>query len=97
MRGKYVAICLNTLQAGNAVQSPSKEITMRPLWVIGLCSVLVNALAAEDKPPFRLVQTIELPGKPGKLDHFGFDAAGGRLLVSNQGNSSLNVIDTETG
>jgi YVTN family beta-propeller protein len=69
---------------------------MRPLWVIGLCSVLAPGLMAEDRPPFRLVETITLPGKPGKLDHFGFDAAGGRLLVSNQGNSSLEVIDIKT-
>ena len=51
---------------------------------------------AED-PPFALIKTIPLPGTPGKLDHFALDAAGGRLFVSNQGNSSLDVIDVATG
>jgi DNA-binding beta-propeller fold protein YncE len=70
---------------------------MRQLFVVGVSAILVHAVLAEDKPPLRLVQTVELSGKPGKVDHFGFDADGGRLLVSNQGNSSLDVIDVKAG
>jgi DNA-binding beta-propeller fold protein YncE len=44
-----------------------------------------------------LAKTVELTGKPGKLDHFAFDSASDRLFVSNQGNSSLDVIDVKAG
>jgi len=70
---------------------------MRQLFAVGICAVVALAALADDKPPLRLVKTLELPGKPGILDHFGFDADGGRLFVSNQGNSSLDVIDVKAG
>jgi DNA-binding beta-propeller fold protein YncE len=52
---------------------------------------------AAGQAELRLVKTIELPGKPGRLDHFGFDAETNRLFVSNQGNASLDVIDVKEG
>jgi DNA-binding beta-propeller fold protein YncE len=45
----------------------------------------------------RQVQTIELPGVEGRIDHFAADVKGGRLFMAALGNGTLEVIDTAAG
>ena len=44
-----------------------------------------------------LVQTIDLPGIEGDMDHLAIDSAGGRLFVTAEDNGTLRVIDLKTG
>ena len=57
----------------------------------------VAAVTAADPAAFQLVQTIELKGKPGKLDHLTLDAKHDRLLLANKVNNTLDVIDLKAG
>jgi DNA-binding beta-propeller fold protein YncE len=65
------------------------------------CSFLVTMFAspapAADQPTLVLVQTIDLKGKPGKLDHLSLDAKRGRLFLANKANNTLDVVDLKTG
>ena len=45
--------------------------------------------------PFRLKQTIALPGVEGRIDHFAFDPAGERLFVCALENNSVEVVDLQ--
>src|SRR5439155_5262691 len=58
-----------------------------------LCSPLVLA----EGPPLELIQTIDLKGPAGRLDHLALDAKHGRLFVANMANSSLDVVDLKAG
>src|SRR5262245_4517659 len=53
------------------------------------------ALAGESR--FELVQTIQLEGAAGRLDHFALDTGGGRLFVASLSNDSLDVVDLKAG
>jgi len=44
-----------------------------------------------------LLQTTELPGIEGDLDHLAIDTAGQRLFVAAEDNGTLRVIDLKTG
>jgi hypothetical protein len=63
-------------------------------WIILLGAV---PSAAADPAPLKLVQTIDLKGPPGKLDHFALDTKRDRLLVANQINNSLDIVDLKAG
>lgn len=58
-----------------------------------LCAIAVNLQAA----PLALKQTILLPGVEGRIDHFAFDAGGGRLFVCALGNNSVEIVDLRKG
>jgi hypothetical protein len=47
--------------------------------------------------PFKLEQTISLPGVDGRIDHFASDPSGQRLFVCALGNNSLEIIDLQKG
>jgi DNA-binding beta-propeller fold protein YncE len=47
--------------------------------------------------PLKLKQTIPLSGVEGRIDHFGFDAAGERLFVCALGNNTVEVLDLHNG
>src|SRR5436305_12627043 len=69
---------------------------------IALASLLLglgmaSAAPAADQQTLALVQTIDLKGKPGKLDHLSLDAKRGRLLVANKANNTLDVVDLKSG
>src|SRR5882672_2856727 len=49
------------------------------------------------KQPLRLVQTISLPNVKGRLDHMDVDVKGTRLFVAGLENSTLEVVDLQTG
>jgi DNA-binding beta-propeller fold protein YncE len=45
----------------------------------------------------RLVQTIQMPGVEGRIDHLAVDLAGKRLFVAALGNNSVEVVDLAGG
>jgi DNA-binding beta-propeller fold protein YncE len=53
--------------------------------------------AAADQPTLVLVQTIDLKGKPGKLDHLIVDDRGERLFLANKVNNTVEVVDLKAG
>lgn len=54
-------------------------------------------VAAEEKAPLRLVQTIPLPQVEGRIDHMAVDVAGQRLFVAALGNGSVAILDLQAG
>ena len=60
--------------------------------------VLVSALATAGGggPALKLVQTIELVGKAGKMDHLTVDSKGQRLFLANKVNNTLDIVDLKT-
>lgn len=71
---------------------------MRSLWLAG--ALALAALSAPGVAPageLVLVQTIELQGKAGPLDHVAIDAKRDRLFLANKANNSLDIIDLKTG
>jgi len=54
-----------------------------------------SAVAGESR--LQLVQTIQLQGAAGRLDHMALDANGARLFVANLSNDSLDVVDVKAG
>jgi DNA-binding beta-propeller fold protein YncE len=48
-------------------------------------------------PSLVLVQTIDLKGKPGRLDHLTLDGKGERLFLANKVNNSVEVVDLKAG
>jgi hypothetical protein len=59
------------------------------LWCYGI--------AATYAQPFKLQQTIALPGVEGRIDHFAFDPLHERLFVCALGNNSVEVVDLHKG
>jgi DNA-binding beta-propeller fold protein YncE len=59
--------------------------------------LLATSSATSADAPFKLVQTIELKGVAGNLDHLAVDAKGMRLFVANKANNTLDVVDLKTG
>jgi DNA-binding beta-propeller fold protein YncE len=67
---------------------------MRLLVAIAAALVLRSSAPAAE---LELVQTIQLKGKPGTLDHLALDTKRDRLLVANKTNNTLDVVDLKTG
>src|SRR5258708_30186892 len=59
-------------------------------------ATLVLALAAP-AAELELIQTIQLKGKAGNLDHVALDTKRDRLLVANKANNTLDVVDLKAG
>jgi hypothetical protein len=51
----------------------------------------------DQTPALRLVQTIPLPGVPGRLDHMAIDLEKKRLFLAAVANGSLEVVDLAAG
>jgi DNA-binding beta-propeller fold protein YncE len=64
---------------------------------IVLCCTGIITVAAQSAVPLKLRQTIPLSGVEGRIDHFGFDAAGERLFVCALGNNTVEVLDLHKG
>jgi len=54
-------------------------------------------LSAQDKEYLHFVQTIPMPNVKGRIDHMDVDVKGRRLFVAALENSSLEVVDLQTG
>jgi DNA-binding beta-propeller fold protein YncE len=60
---------------------------------IALLCCCAAATSNAQSAPFKLKQTIPLPGVEGRIDHFAFDPSGQRLFVCALGNNSVEVLD----
>jgi DNA-binding beta-propeller fold protein YncE len=61
-----------------------------------LCGALAQA-SGGGGPPLKLVQTIELKGKAGKMDHLVVDSKSQRLFLANKVNNTLDIVDLRAG
>ncbi len=52
-----------------------------------------SSLGALPEAPLRFERSIPLGDIQGRIDHIGFDAAGGRLFVAALGNNTVEVVD----
>jgi len=72
-----------------------------PLWLltcVPLAVLLLNtSMALSQQPPLERIQTIQLKGPSGRLDHLALDATHARLFVANMANGSLDVVDLKKG
>jgi DNA-binding beta-propeller fold protein YncE len=67
-----------------------------------ICCAVFAVLALAPAAPaadsvLELMQTIELKGKPGGLDHLAIDAKRERLFLANKANNTLDVVDLKSG
>lgn len=68
------------------------------LFVLAAVSLSLSAQAAEaEKPTLRLIHTVPLPHVKGGFDLMAADAAGQRLFLAAEDNSTLEVIDLAAG
>jgi DNA-binding beta-propeller fold protein YncE len=59
---------------------------------------LSGSIAVPAEPAtLQLLQTIQLKGAAGRLDHMAIDSKHGRLFVANLSNNSLEIVDLKTG
>jgi DNA-binding beta-propeller fold protein YncE len=66
--------------------------------LLAVCCLLApffTAVAGE--PSLKLIQTIELKGKGGKLDHLIVDSKGQRLFLCNKVNNTMDIVDLKGG
>jgi hypothetical protein len=63
---------------------------------LGLC-VPAAARPAETSQPLKLVQTIDLPGVQGRIDHQSVDVKGKRYFLGVLGTGTVVVVDLATG
>ncbi len=55
--------------------------------------VVCPGIARAGEPALKLIQTIELKGKAGKLDHLTVDSKSQRLFLANKVNNTLDIVD----
>jgi DNA-binding beta-propeller fold protein YncE len=67
--------------------------------VLGLCLALCLALSspAADSPTLEKIQTLDLKGKAGKLDHLIVEGKSGRLFQANKVNNTIDIVDLKSG
>jgi DNA-binding beta-propeller fold protein YncE len=70
--------------------------SLQAIVALGFCCI-VATVRAQNGAPFRLKQTIGLPGVEGRIDHMELDAAGVRLFVCALGNNTVEVLDLRKG
>jgi DNA-binding beta-propeller fold protein YncE len=63
----------------------------------GALAVCLCAVGTSAAQTLEMVQTIELRGKPGKLDHLIVDGKGERLFLANKVNNTVEVVDLRAG
>jgi DNA-binding beta-propeller fold protein YncE len=78
--------------------NPHRNITPATLLTALAALVLVTAVARTGEPvSLKLVQTIQLKGEPGRVDHMAVDNKHARLFVANLSNNSLDIVDLKAG
>jgi len=70
--------------------------SLQAIVALAFCCI-VATVRAQNGAPFRLKQTIGLPGVEGRIDHMELDAAGERLFVCALGNNTVEVLDLRKG
>jgi DNA-binding beta-propeller fold protein YncE len=74
--------------------------SVRCSWDLAALAIAVLAsppTASAADPPLKRIQTIDLKGPVGGLDHLALDAKRSRLFVANTVNGSLDVVDLKAG
>ncbi len=77
-----------------------KRLPVSTFWRLALVvGVIVGSThtAPAGEPALKLIQTIELQGKAGKLDHLVVDSKSQRLFLSNKVNNTLDIVDVKGG
>ena len=69
---------------------------MRNFLLFSFVVMLAVALPAQQPAALRLVAVTPLPNVEGRIDHFGIDLQGRRLLMSALGNNTVEVFDLRT-
>jgi hypothetical protein len=59
--------------------------------------LFIPCTSSAQSPALELVQTIDLKGKPGKLDHLIVDTKSSRLFLANKVNNTVEVVDLKAG
>jgi hypothetical protein len=72
-------------------------MTPRVILTLTFAALTAPALSAADSDRLKLVQTIQLEGAEGRLDHMAIDGKGERLFVASLSNNSLDVLDLKAG
>src|SRR5438270_12410486 len=67
------------------------------VWAAALAFVVCAAGVSTAQPTLELVQTFDLKGKAGKLDHLLVDNKSERLFMANKVNNTVDVVDLKTG
>ena len=80
-------------QQGNGKETSAKMLAACALTVL----LWSRGAAAGEQPHLERIQTIQLKGPDGRLDHMALDAERGRLFVANMANSSLDIVDLRKG
>jgi Uncharacterized conserved protein len=72
----------------------SASLSSKTVYVaVALCCTAVATVSAQNAVPFKLKETIALPGVEGRIDHLALDVAGERLFVCAAGNNTVEVLD----
>ena len=80
-------------RAGDSRKTP---ITMLMVFVLNTL-LWASSAALSQQPALERIQTIQLKGPHGRLDHLALDARHARLFVANMANSSLDIVDLKNG
>jgi DNA-binding beta-propeller fold protein YncE len=71
------------------------------MWILRSYTLAVllwnTSMAVSQQPPLERIQTIQLKGPHGRLDHLALDAIHARLFVANMANGSLDIVDLKNG
>ncbi len=81
-----------------SVRPIKRKMTLKAVFLVGLLLFLPGP--GHGKQPavsLRLLETIELPGVEGRIDHLAIDTKGQRLFVAALGNNSTEVVDLGHG
>jgi DNA-binding beta-propeller fold protein YncE len=74
------------------------QMSMGSTLAAGLLLMLATGSATAEEPTtLKLLQTIQLKGAAGRLDHMAIDSKHGRLFVANLSNNSLDIVDLKAG
>jgi DNA-binding beta-propeller fold protein YncE len=68
-----------------------------PALAIVLAVALAAGTAAAGEPALKQIQSIELLGKAGKLDHLVVDSKSERLFLANRVNNTFDIVDLKAG
>jgi DNA-binding beta-propeller fold protein YncE len=95
---EYIDTCANWGNPMNAPRIRKWSWLAAAVPSTALCAmVVVLSTAQAGEPSLKLIQTIELQGKAGKLDHLVVDSKGQRLFLANKVNSTLDIVDLARG
>jgi len=102
MIGDHIIACLDGKKLLETSDDTFKDAGMVGLWtkadaVTRFDDLRVRVAQWRATSLLTLLQTIELPGVTGRIDHLAFDAVSDRLFLAALGNSTMEVVDLAAG